>query len=186
MPVVEVHVIEGYDAAEKSRLCRGLTDAVRQVIPAPVEAVTVMIHEMADGGYMRGREARTPAPALPDPVAVVRGFLEAMQARDLETARAALGPDFVMCFPGSAPMHQLEELLDWAAPRYQRVGKVFEGVDVSQTAGAATVVYCRGTLYGAWPDGTPFEGIRFVDRFELEGGRITRQDVWNDLGEVRR
>jgi len=29
----------------------------------------------------------------------------------------------------------------------------------------------------------PFEGIRFIDRFESRGGRFTRQDVWNDLAE---
>jgi multidrug efflux pump subunit AcrB len=35
------------------------------------------------------------------------------------------------------------------------------------------------------PDGTPFEGIRFVDRFAMTpDGRIAEQDVWNDLGEA--
>jgi len=29
----------------------------------------------------------------------------------------------------------------------------------------------------------PFEGVRFVDRFEVAGGLLTRQDVWNDLAE---
>jgi hypothetical protein len=41
-----------------------------------------------------------------------------------------------------------------------------------------------GTLHGVWLDGTPFEGIRFIDRFELADGRIQRQDVWNDMAEV--
>jgi len=26
-------------------------------------------------------------------------------------------------------------------------------------------VYCSGTLIGEWLDQTPFEGIRFIDRF---------------------
>ncbi len=47
-------------------------------------------------------------------------------------------------------------------------------------------VYCFGTLGGEWPDGTAFDGIRFIDRFELQGGLITRQDVWNDMAEVAR
>ena len=47
------------------------------------------------------------------------------------------------------------------------------------------VVYRRGTLQGEWPDGISFQGICFIDRFELADGRITRQDVWNDLAEVR-
>ena len=39
---------------------------------------------------------------------------------------------------------------------------------------------------GEWPDGTAFEGIRFIDRFVVVDGKITDQRVWNDLGEARR
>ena len=46
-----------------------------------------------------------------------------------------------------------------------------------------TVVYSLGTLYGEWPDGTPFEGNRFVDRYVVKTGRITDMDVWNDSAE---
>jgi hypothetical protein len=64
------------------------------------------------------------------------------------------------------------------------VKKTIERVDV--TAGeSGPIVYCFGGLYGEWPDGEAFEGIRYIDRFEIGGGRITRQDVWNDMGEVR-
>ena len=48
---------------------------------------------------------------------------------------------------------------------------------------AHTVVYGLGTLYGAWPDGTPFEGNRYVDRYEVGHRLITRMDVWNDSAE---
>jgi len=43
------------------------------------------------------------------------------------------------------------------------------------------VVFCTGTLHGEWLDGSTFEGIRFVDRFEIADGLLQRQDVWNDL-----
>jgi limonene-1,2-epoxide hydrolase len=43
-----------------------------------------------------------------------------------------------------------------------------------------------GTLYGEWPDGRAFEGIRFIDRFVVRGGRLADQKVWNDLGEQLR
>ncbi|MGB1034547.1 MAG: 4-oxalocrotonate tautomerase, partial [Primorskyibacter sp.] len=46
-------------------------------------------------------------------------------------------------------------------------------------------VYCRGTLSGEWPDGTAFDAIRFIDRFEIVGDKITKQDVWNDIAETR-
>ena len=90
-----------------------------------------------------------------------------------------------MHFPGAAPMTHLQELIDWARPRYRFVTKTYEGFDAMQAAGDAAIVYCRGTLSGEWPDGTAFEGIRFIDRFEVVGGKITRQDVWNDIAETK-
>lgn len=185
MPIVELHLLEGYDDSAKTRLGQALTDAIRYVVPAVPEAITVMIHERQPSQYMRGREHKSGAPALPDPEKIVLTFLAAMQARDLDLAQGFLGDGFEMVFPGTAPMQTLAELIAWAKPRYQFVTKTYDQVESFQSPGAATVVYTRGTLQGAWPDGTPFEGIRFIDRFELQGGKITRQDVWNDIAEVR-
>lgn len=185
VPVLQIHVLEGYSDADKTRLSHALTDAVRIVVPAPPEAVTVMIHEMQSNDYMRGRERRTPAPALPDPAETVRRFLAAMEARDLITAGSMLGAGFTMTFPATAPMTTLTEMIDWAAPRYRFVAKTYEGIDAVQSAGEAAIVYCRGTLSGEWPDGTAFDGIRFIDRFEVIQGLLTRQDVWNDIAETK-
>ncbi|MEN8893879.1 tautomerase family protein [Planktotalea arctica] len=183
MPIIELHILEGYSDDEKTRMGEALTDAVRIVVPAPPEAVTVMIHEMPRAAYMRGRQHRVPAAALPDPAEVVRRFLTAMERRDLAAAQSFLGSNFVMTFPGSKQMHRLEELIAWAAPRYRFVTKTYDGFDALQSAGAHATVYCRGTLNGEWSDGTPFEGIRFIDRFEVIEGLLTRQDVWNDISE---
>ncbi|WP_146347197.1 tautomerase family protein [Phaeobacter marinintestinus] len=185
MPVVELHLIEGYSGEDRQRLCAAMTDAVRLVVPAPPEAVTVMIHEMDAASYMRGRTAKTPAPAQPSPSQVVQDYLAAMEARDLDRAKGYLGDGFQMIFPGTDPMTTLEELIAWSKPRYAFVKKTYEGYDEMQSAGAAAFVYCRGTLFGEWPDGTLFDGIRFIDRFEVTGGKITRQDVWNDIAEVQ-
>lgn len=184
MPVAEIHLIEGYSDTEKTRLGRAVTDAIRLVVPAAPEAITVMLHEHKPSQYMRGGAHRTPAPAAPDPVEVVRHYLTAMEARDLETARAMLGDGFTMTFPGPSVMTTLEELIAWARPRYQSVAKTYDAFEAFQGADAA-VVYTRGTLAGVWPDGGAFEGIRFIDRFELIGGKITKQDVWNDIAEVK-
>ena len=46
-----------------------------------------------------------------------------------------------------------------------------------------TTVYSLGTLYGEWPDGTPFEGNRYVDRFTVRDGLIVTMEVWNDSAE---
>ena len=185
MPIVELHVLDGYNAEEKQRLGEALTDAVRFVVPAAPELVTVMIHDMAPENYYRGRTTRRPAPARPDPAQLVREYLAAMEAREIDRAEALLGEGFTMVFPGTPPMTRLQELIDWAKPRYRFVTKTYEGYDAMQGAGDAAIVYCRGTLSGEWPDGTPFEGIRFIDRFEVTGGRITRQDVWNDIAETK-
>jgi hypothetical protein len=90
-----------------------------------------------------------------------------------------------MIFPGGVRMTRLQELVDWAAPRYRFVTKSYQGVEALQSPGAETIVYCRGTLSGEWPDGTPFSDIRFIDRFEIIQGRLTRQEVWNDIAESK-
>lgn len=184
MPIVEIHILEGYDAEAKARLGRAVTDAVRSVVPAAPEAITVMTHEMSQDNYMRGGVARQGAPSLPDPIAAVREFLAAMEARDLAKAETYLGAGFTMHFPGTGPMNTLPQLVEWSKPRYRFVKKTYDRFDASMSE-AGPVVYCYGTLYGEWPDGTPFEGIRFIDRFQFAEGLIVRQDVWNDLAEVR-
>lgn len=183
MPVVTVTLIEGYDEATRRRLSERLTDAVRATIDAPAEGITVILNEVAPGSYMRGRRGRKPGPPQPPAAQVALDFLAAMEARDLEGARGFLAEDFEMTFPGGVRFSSLEELLDWAGPRYRRIAKTMEGVEEVPAAHTVTV-YCRGTLSGEAPDGTPFSGIRFIDRFEVAEGKLRRQEVWNDLGEV--
>lgn len=185
MPIVELHVLEGYNSTEKQRLGEALTDAVRFVVPASPGLVTVMIHDMPMENYYRGAITRTPASARPDPAALVQRFLTAMEQREMDAAQAMLGEGFTMNFPAAPPMHTLQELIDWAKPRYRFVKKTYDGYDAMQGAGDQAIVYCRGTLSGEWPDGTPFGGIRFIDRFEITDGKITRQDVWNDIADTK-
>jgi 4-oxalocrotonate tautomerase family enzyme len=180
MPIVTVQILEGYDSHAKTRLGRAVTDAVRSVIPAAPDAVTVILQDMPATNYLRGGEHRSPFPAAPDAVQVVKAFLGAMEARDLPAAQTLLAPGFTMTFPGARHMSTLEELVAWSKPRYRFVKKTYDRYDAF-----GTLVYCFGTLHGEWPDGTPFQGIRFIDRFELDRGLILRQDVWNDIAEVK-
>ncbi|WP_171127126.1 MULTISPECIES: tautomerase family protein [unclassified Ruegeria] len=185
MPIVELHVIKGYSAQEKQRLGVALTNAVRFVVPAAPELVTVLIHDISDQNYYRGGKVRQPARAKDDPEHIVRAFLSDMGEGTVESARKRLSPDFVMQFPGTAPMRDIEDLRSWEANRYRRIAKTYDGFDAMQSDGDAAIVYCRGTLSGEWTDGSPFEGIRFIDRFEIQNDLITRQDVWNDIAETR-
>lgn len=105
-----------------------------------------------------------------------------MEARDLETAKGFLADGFSMTFPGGSRFTRLEELIDWSKARYRAVHKTYETFD--EAAGEnGTAVYCYGTLSGTWLDGTTFEGIRFIDRFTVRGGKLVDQRVWNDMGE---
>lgn len=99
-----------------------------------------------------------------------------MERRDLAAAEALLAPGFTMTFPGGVTMTALADLVAWSAPRYRFVRKTYHAVDE-----AGDVVHCHGTLSGEWPDGRAFSGIRFIDRFEVSAGKLSRQDVWNDM-----
>jgi SnoaL-like domain len=183
MPVVTVTLLPGYGSACESRLVQRLGLATRSVIAAQAAGTTVYVQHAAT--YMRDNRVFTGGgPELPDASARVRSFLETMQARDLAKARTFLAPGFVMSFPGSGPMTELEQLVAWAKDRYQQVSKTYERFEECWGDGVTTV-FCSGTLQGQWPDGSPFEGIRFIDRFEVESGQLRRQDVWNDLALVR-
>ncbi len=114
---------------------------------------------------------------------LVLQFLRAMEARRLEQARALTAPGFTMVFPGGARLRSLEDLVSWASGRYRSVHKQFTAADILEDT-ETTVVYCRGTLSGAWPDGSLFRDVRFIDRFEVRNGLLTDQQVWNDLAET--
>ena len=183
MPVISVTLLSGYAADVQARVAGRLAHAVRSVVPASDAGTTVYIHEAST--YQRdGHVLQAGASALPEATQVVRDFLQAMGQRDLAAAAQCVAPGFEMVFPGHRRMRELAELGTWAATRYRDVQKDYERFDESWQ-GSHTVVFCSGTLFGHWPDGRAFAGVRFIDRFEVEGGKIRLQEVWNDLGEHR-
>ena len=184
MPVIQATLIEGYDEETRRHLCERLTDAVMGCIAAPPDGVTILLNEVPPANYMRGRQSRVPGPPSPGPVACVRAYLDAMERRELDTARSFLAPEFEMTFPGGVVFTRPEEVVSWGRERYRSIRKTYEAWDESFNA-EGWVVSCQGTLSGEWPDGTPFAGIRFVDRFQGKGSLLHRQQVWNDLAEVR-
>lgn len=181
MPVTQITLLPGYDATTQARLVDHVSCAVRSVIAATEAGTTTFVQEVST--YRRdGRVFQHGHAALPCASDCVRDFLLAMQARQLDQAQRFLHPDFEMVFPGGQRFTQLADLVAWSKTRYQRLTKHIEGFDESWQ-GDTTVVYAHGTLEGLWPDGRAFEGIRFVDRFEVRAGLLMRQAVWNDLAE---
>ncbi len=186
MPVISVTLVSGYAPEAQARLVSHLSAAARSVVPATEAGTTVFVNEAStyrrDGRVLTGGDGAT---ALPDASEVVREFLDAVGRRDFEAARRWLAPGFEMVFPGGVTLRDLAELATWASRRYQSVSKHYERLDQAWQ-GDVTVVFCSGTLQGRWLDGVAFEGVRFVDRFEVVAGRIRRQEVWNDLAEAQK
>jgi hypothetical protein len=114
--------------------------------------------------------------------AIVERFLVASMIPDPETAATYMAADVAITFTGGRAFHHPSETTAFNAMRYKWVKKKMVRTDVAPGAGD-TVVYNTGTLYGEWPDGTPFEGNRYVDRFVVRNGKIVQMDVWNDSAE---
>ena len=116
---------------------------------------------------------------------IVEAFLEASMVPDPVRARTFMAPDVKITFTGGRSFDDPAGTAAFNAARYRWVKKKFERTDV--VAGGTddeTIVYNIGTLFGEWPDGQPFSGNRYVDRFVVRAGRIVRMDVWNDSAEL--
>lgn len=114
--------------------------------------------------------------------ALVERFLVASMVPDPETAGTFMAPDVAITFTGGRKFKHPREATAFNAGRYKWVKKKMERTDVAPGIDE-TIVYNTGTLYGEWPDGTPFEGNRYVDRFVVRDGKIVKMDVWNDSAE---
>jgi hypothetical protein len=119
---------------------------------------------------------------------VVNEFLRLIMIPDPASASRYTAPDMKIIFTGKRTMRAPAECTKFNASRYKWVKKSIERTDVvipsaEESARGDTVVYSIGTLYGQWPDGAPFEGNRYVDRYVVTHGLITQMDVWNDSAE---
>ncbi|MGZ3310610.1 MAG: nuclear transport factor 2 family protein, partial [Xanthobacteraceae bacterium] len=108
--------------------------------------------------------------------------LHASMVPDPQTAARYIADDLAITFTGGRKYRHPRETAAFNAKRYKWVKKKMERTDVVTGAGE-TIVYNLGTLYGEWPDGTPFDGNRYVDRFVVRDSKIVQMDVWNDSAE---
>src|SRR5690606_31133568 len=113
---------------------------------------------------------------------IVRVYLETHIIPDPDAAARYVAPNFELTFTGGRKFNTPTGATGFNARRYKWVKKKMERFET--VAGEdETIVYSLGTLYGEWPDGTPFEGNRYIDRFVVRDGLIVSQDVWNDSAE---
>jgi len=113
---------------------------------------------------------------------IVEAYLTASMIPDPDAAARYMAPGTVITFTGGRTFDHPRGPAGFNARRYRWVKKKMDRFDVCP-AGAETVVYSIGTLYGEWHDGTPFEGNRYVDRFVVRAGKIIKMDVLNDSAE---
>jgi hypothetical protein len=127
-----------------------------------------------------------PKPAgIQDPARIVEEFLRIHMIPDPERARQYMVKDVKITFTGGRRFPEPRDCTAFNKKRYKWVKKKFERTDVCPVSGSdEVIVYQIGTLYGEWPDGTPFEGNRYVDRYVVRDGLIHQMDVWNDSAEL--
>jgi hypothetical protein len=119
---------------------------------------------------------------------IVDEFLRLVMIPDPDAARRYTAPGLRIRFTGNRPMNDPADTTAFNKARYRWVKKRIERTETVARAADANgeggeVVYSLGTLYGEWPDGTPFEGNRYVDRYVVKDGLIVQMDVWNDSAE---
>ena len=113
---------------------------------------------------------------------VVRVYLETQMIPDPVAASAYAAKDFELTFTGGQKFDSPAGATNFNARRYKWVKKKMDRYD-TVPGEHETVVYVLGTLYSEWPDGTSFEGNRYIDRFVVRNGLVVTQEVWNDSAE---
>lgn len=172
MPVVETTILEGYDAATKSRLLKGMMRAVRSVMAAPPDGIVTILREVHPSAYARGGVSRIPGPPLPPATDVATAFAEALEKGDEAAAGALATPDFAgLGLQGER--HDLAGLIGAST----KLRKTYQRFDDAMTD-EDRIVFGQGTLEGTAPDGSPLSGVRFVERFRIAGALVAELEIW--------
>ena len=114
----------------------------------------------------------------------VKMFLDALGRRDLAEANRHLGNGFRMTVTGGHVFASPAEFAAFSKGRHKGARKTTNHYD--EIPGTdSTVVYAIGTMAGTWNDDSTFEGVRYIDRFEVANGKIVDMRVWSDMAEFR-
>lgn len=116
--------------------------------------------------------------------AVVEAYLERSMVPDPEGAAIYTASDLKITFTGGRAFSSPADTAAFNAKRYAWVKKRLGPTHAARDPSTGDIhVYNTGHLYGAWPDGTPFDGNRYIDTFVIRDGLIVETNVWNDSAE---
>lgn len=182
MPVIEVHIQDGQPVDVKTRLVNAMTDAFRMVLPAKPDSITVILHEMERENYMRGGGSRRRTVALREPISVVSAYMKSLHERDFLQMDEFVHPDCLFHLPGGEVFSRPADAFTWWNARVSKLHFHLIANEVSPGERGPSVLI-RASMSGEWLDGVPFEGVRLANRYEFDGDKICRVDMWNDLAE---
>ncbi len=95
-----------------------------------------------------------------------------------------MAPGFRMTVTGGATYTHPKDFAANSGKRQKSARKTTDSYDVLPTSKGA-VVYSIGSMAGQWNDGSDYKGVRYIDRFEIENGRIVDMQVYSDMAEFR-
>ncbi|MFZ3583524.1 nuclear transport factor 2 family protein [Loktanella sp. DJP18] len=118
-------------------------------------------------------------------IQVVESYLERSMIPDPEGASVYVADGLTITFTGGRAFTAPAQTTAFNAQRYAWVKKRFIRTDAALDPDTGDVhVYNTGHLHGAWPDGTAFDGNRYIDIFTVRDGLIVATQVWNDSAEI--
>lgn len=121
---------------------------------------------------------------MPSAVDVVKTFLDAMGKRDFAAMETVMAPNFKMTVTGGSVFSHPREFAAQSRGRQKSAIKTTDRYDEIPTATGA-IVYSIGSMAGEWNNGTTYQGVRYIDRFEIVNGKIADMNVYSDMSEFR-
>ena len=116
---------------------------------------------------------------------LIHEFIDAVHRGDSDAARRTLAPGYELVFPGPTSFSDVAAIFEWFAKRYSFARYRYDHMDVIESP-QRQIVYATGRVEGTLLSGKHFEGVRYIDRFDIVNGRIARKEVWTDMADFLR
>lgn len=115
----------------------------------------------------------------------VQEFNRCINTRDLPGAKALAGTPLTLTFPGDLVFTDLDTLFAWLGSRFKQATFAVAHHDAVPDSGVVRI-YAQGLMHGALADGFEFAGVRFIDRYWVQDGKIIAKEAWSDMGDLLR